>query len=153
MIGRGNFEKKITQIMITLNGDSNQIMITKNHDSQSNDRWSSIPCWYFSNTLQKRMNFFGILDSISLLDALPINCFWEAQTITHIKHGGEILWSIYENWIVDGCLKVKRFRICSHPTRWQGWSQTDPVQKPFSDPSQSQICNSWNPMFDHPMGH
>ena len=31
MIGRGNFEKKITQITITLNSDSNQITITKNH--------------------------------------------------------------------------------------------------------------------------
>ena len=31
VIGRGNFEKKITQITITSNGDSNQIMITKNH--------------------------------------------------------------------------------------------------------------------------
>ena len=37
------FGKKITQMTITLIDDCNQITITKNHDSRSNDRWSSMP--------------------------------------------------------------------------------------------------------------
>ena len=47
VVGRGNFGKKITQIMITLNGDSNQITITKNHDSQSNDRDHQYPAYTY----------------------------------------------------------------------------------------------------------
>ena len=45
-IERDILEKKITQITIIYNGDSNQITIAKNHDSQSNDRRSSIPWVY-----------------------------------------------------------------------------------------------------------
>ena len=47
VIGRGNFEKKITQITISLMVipiRSRSPKITKNHDSQSNDCRSSIPC-------------------------------------------------------------------------------------------------------------
>ena len=48
VIGRGNFEK-ITQITITLNGDSNQITITKNHQKS----WFLVKWSPIINTLVK----------------------------------------------------------------------------------------------------
>ena len=63
---RGTFwEKKITQITIIYNGDSNQITITKNHDSQSNDRRSSIPCIYVYLFKQDVLPFSPVVRGLS----------------------------------------------------------------------------------------
>ena len=112
--------KKITHITITLNGDSNQIMITKNHDSKSNDRRSSIPwveCHAFAMQQYSPTTFVPRGYAVEYLSILFGNLvWWEIQKMALVSGFWVYFWqlimanSCMTEW---NCTKLVRFAF--HP--------------------------------------